>query len=110
MEGTPAPVETQNSLYEALLPDRRRVFLACLAVFVVLGTGQTTLMGPSASLLLATSFGLKRMDMPCQIYVRILEAIDAQVLNDLLAAFFTRCSRALRLQTQQGHREHAHVA
>ena len=133
MEGTPAPVETvQNSLYEALqtLPDRRRgqgkryslpvlLCLLCLAKMA----GQTTLKGATEwvrlrASLLATSFGLKRMDMPCQMtYVRILEAIDAQVLNDLLAAFFTRweaqerCeNEPSRLQTQQGHREHAHVA
>jgi len=50
-------------------------------------------------------------------YKRILEVIDAQVLNDLLAAFFTRweaqqrCGdEPSRLQTQAGHLEHAHVA
>ena len=47
----------------------------------------------------------------------MLEAIDAQVLNDLLAAFFTRweaqqrCgTEPSRLQTEAGHLEHAQVA
>lgn len=67
---------------------------------------------------LASAFGLKRAAMPCQMtYKRILEAIDAQVLNDELAAFFTRweakprCeNEPSRLQTVSGHREHAQIA
>ncbi len=50
-------------------------------------------------------------------YKRILEVIDAQVLGDLLSAFFTRweaqqrCgNEPSRLQTESGHLEHAHVA
>jgi predicted transposase YbfD/YdcC len=85
--------------------------------------GQTTLKGATEWVRLraeplATSFGLKRTAMPCQMtYKRILEGIDAQVLNDLLSAFFTRwetqqrCgNEPSRLQTEAGHLEHAQVA
>ena len=50
-------------------------------------------------------------------YKRILEVIDAQILNDLLAAFFTRweaqqrCeNEPSRLQTESGYLEHVQVA
>ena len=56
--------------------------------------------------------------MPCQMtYKRMLEALDAQILNDVLAAFFTRweaqqrCeNEPSRLQTASGHLEHTQVA
>jgi predicted transposase YbfD/YdcC len=85
--------------------------------------GQTTLKGATEWVRLrakplATSFGLKRTAMPCQMtYKRVLEVIDAEALNDLLAAFFTlweaqqRCgNEPSRLQTESGHLEHAQVA
>lgn len=123
---------TKNSLYEALqgIPDPRRgagkryplpvlIGLLCLAKMA----GQTTLKGATEwvrlrAVFLATAFGLKRTAMPCQMtYKRILEVIDAQVLNDLLTAFFTRweaqqrCqNEPSRLQTESGHLEHAQVA
>jgi len=122
----------QQSLYEVLqeLPDSRRgagkryplpvlICLLCLAKMA----GQRTLKGATEWVrlhgdLLARSFGLKRTAMPCQMTsTRMLERIDAQVLTDLLCAFFTRweaqqrCgSEPSRLQTAAGHREHAHVA
>lgn len=123
---------TKNSLYEALeaIPDPRRkagkryplpvlICLLCLAKMA----GQTTLKGATEwvrlrAVFLASAFGLKRTAMPCQMtYKRILEAIDAQVLNDLLAAFFIRweaqqrCeNEPSRLQTASGYLEHAQVA
>src|SRR5262249_28266567 len=119
-------------LYEALqeLSDPRRkagkryplpvlICLLCLAKMA----GQTTLKGATEWVRLraeslAASFGLKRTVMPCQMtYKRILEVIDAQALNDLLAAFFTRweaqqrCgNEPSRLQSASGHQEHAQVA
>ena len=56
--------------------------------------------------------------MPCQMtYRRMLEGIDAQVLTDVLAAFFTRWEAQQRcenepshLQTESGHLEHAQIA
>ncbi len=122
----------KNSLYEALqdLPDPRRgagkryplavlICLLCLAKMA----GQTTLKGATEwvrlrATFLASAFGLKRTAMPCQMtYKRILEAMDAQVLNDVLAAFFTRweaqqrCeNEPSRLQTASGHREHEQIA
>jgi len=106
LEGTNAAMEpTRNSLYETLqgVADPRRgagkryplpvvLCLLCLAKMA----GQSTLKGATEWVRLraeplATSFGLKRTAMPCQMtYKRILDAIDAQLLNDLLAAFFTR--------------------
>lgn len=133
IEGTKESAETtRNSFYEALqgLSDPRRkagkryplpvlICLLCLAKMA----GQTTLKGATEWVRLraeplAAAFGLKRAAMPCQMtYKRILEVIDAKVLNDLLAAFFTRweaqqrCgNEPSRLQTASGHREHAHVA
>jgi predicted transposase YbfD/YdcC len=123
---------TKNRLSEALqgLPDPRRgagkryplPVLICL-LFLAKMAGQTTLKGATEwvrlrSAFLAHAFGLKRTAMPCQMtYKRILEIIDAQVLNDLLAAFFTRweaqqrCeNEPSRLQTESGHLEHAQVA
>lgn len=123
---------TRNSLYEALqgIPDPRRgagkryplPVLICLLALAKMA-GQTTLKGATEWVrlradFLACSFGLKRAAMPCQMtYKRMLEAIDAQALNDVLAAFFTRweaqqrCeNEPSRLQTESGHREHAQVA
>jgi predicted transposase YbfD/YdcC len=123
---------TKNSLYEVLqgIPDPRRgagkryplpvlIGLLCLAKMA----GQTTLKGATEwarlrAVFLANAFGLKRTAMPCQMtYKRILEVIDAHVLNDLLTAFFTRweaqqrCeNEPSRLQTESGHLEHAQVA
>jgi predicted transposase YbfD/YdcC len=132
-EGTKECLQTtQSSFYEALqdLHDPRRgagkryslpvlICLLCLAKMA----GQTTLKGATEWVrlraeALATSFGLKRTAMPCQMtYKRMLEVIDAAALNDLLAAFFTRweaqqrCgNEPSRLQTASGHQEHAHVA
>jgi len=132
-EKTEACAQTmKNSLYEALqeLPDPRRgagkryslpvlICLLCLAKMA----GQTTLKGATEwvrlrASFLANAFGLKRTAMPCQMtYKRILEVIDAQRLNDLLAAFFTRweaqqrCeNEPSRLQTVSGHLEHAQIA
>ena len=122
----------RNSLYEMLqgVSDPRRgagkryplpvlLCLLCLAKMA----GQTSLKGATEWVRLraeplAASFGLKRTAMPCQMtYKRILEVIDAQVLNDLLAAFFTRweaqqrCgNEPSRLQTETGCLEHAQVA
>jgi hypothetical protein len=95
----------RHSLYEAFqaIPDPRRgegkryplpvlLSLLCLAKMA----GETSLKGATEWVRLrkeplATAFGLKRKAMPCQMtYKRILEAIDAQTLTDLLAAFFTR--------------------
>jgi DDE_Tnp_1-associated len=133
MEETKACAQrTKNSLYEALqgIPDPRRgagkryplpvlMCLLCLAKMA----GQPTLKGATEwvrlrAAFLANAFGLKRTAMPCQMtYKRILEVIDAQVLGDLLAAFFTRweakprCeNEPSRLQTSRGHLEHAQVA
>ncbi len=123
---------TRTSLYEALqgVPDPRRkagqryplpvvLCLLCLAKMA----GQTTLKGATEWVRLraeplAAFFGLKRTAMPCQMtYKRVLEVIDAQELNERLAAFFTRweaqqrCgNEPSRLQTESGHLEHAHVA
>src|SRR5437588_12868154 len=83
-------------------PDKRRgagkryplpvvLCLLCLAKMA----GQTNLKGATEWVRLrkeslASTFGLKRTDMPCQMtYTRVLEGIDAQVLGDLLAAFFS---------------------
>jgi predicted transposase YbfD/YdcC len=123
---------TKNSLYEALqeLPDPRRgagkryplPVLICLLSLAKMA-GQTTLKGATEwvrlrTAFLANAFGLKRTAMPCQMtYKRILEVIDAQILNEVLAAFFTRweanqrCeNEPSRLQTESGHLEHAQVA
>jgi hypothetical protein len=123
---------TKNSLSEALqgIPDPRHgagkryplpvlIGLLCLAK----RAGQTTLKGATEwvrlrAIFLANAFGLKRTAMPCQMTSkRIFEVIDAQVLNDLLPAFFTRweaqhrCqNEPSRLQTESAHREHAQVA
>src|SRR5215831_10493144 len=128
MGGTEALAQTtKNSLYEVLqaIPDPRRragqryplpvlICLLCLAKMA----GQTTLKGATEwvrlrAAQLSSAFGLKRTAMPCQMtYKRMLEVIDAQVLNDLLAAFFTRweaqqrCeNEPSRLQTASGHLE-----
>lgn len=132
-EETKEPGETtRNSLYETLqgISDPRRgagkryplAVLLCLLCLAKLA-GQTTLKGATEWVRLraeplATAFGLKRTAMPCQMtYKRILEKMDAQVLNDRLAAFFTRwetqqrCgNEPSRLQTEAGSLEHAQVA
>ncbi len=120
------------SLYEALqrLPDPRRgqgkryelARLFCLLLLAKLA-GQTTLSGASEWIRhraekIAAHFGLKRRQMPCQMtYCRILARIDAQLLDELLAAFFIRweakprcANEPSRLQTSQGHLDHAHLA
>jgi predicted transposase YbfD/YdcC len=133
IEGTKEGAQTvRNSLYEALqdLHDPRRgagkryslpvlICLLCLAKMA----GQTTLKGATEWVrlraeTLAASFGLKRTAMPCQMtYKRVLEGIEAQDLNGLLAAFFLRweaqqrCgNEPSRLQTESGHLSHAHIA
>jgi hypothetical protein len=120
------------SLYETLhcLPDPRRgqgkryplALLLCLLILAKLA-GQTTLSGATEWLRhraskIADQFGLQRRQMPCQMtYCRILARIDAQLLDELLAAFFIRfeaeqrCgNEPSRLQTRQGARDHAHLA
>ena len=121
-----------TSLYEALrsLPDWRReqgkryelAFLLCLLVLAKLA-GQTSLKGATEWVRhrgteIAAQFGLKRTQMPCQMtYCRMLARLDPQVLDELLEAFFIgwearqRCgSQPSRLQTAQGHRDHAQLA
>jgi predicted transposase YbfD/YdcC len=121
-----------SSLYEALqcMPDPRRgqgkrypfALLLCLLILAKLA-GQTTLSGATEWIrhragTIADQFGLQRRQMPCQMtYCRILARIDAQVLDELLAAFFIRweaqqrCgSESSRLQTSQSHLDHAQLA
>lgn len=120
------------SLYEALqlVPDPRRgqgkryplALLLCLLLLAKLA-GQTTLSGATEWIrhragTIAEHFGLQRRQMPCQMtYCRILARIDAQVLDELLAAFFIRweaqqCCGSVpsRLQTSQSHLDHAQLA
>ena len=117
------------SLYEALqgLPDPRRgqgkrydlALLLCLLLLAKLA-GQTTLSGATEwvrhrAQTIATHFGLKRAQMPCQMtYCRMLARLDAQRLDELLAAFLIRweaqqrCAHEpSRLHTPQGHLDHA---
>ncbi len=126
------PLTSANSLYETFqrLPEPRRgqgkryevALLLCLLVLAKLA-GQTTLCGATEWIrhraeLIATHFGLVRKQMLCQMtYCRLLARLDAQVLDDLLAALFIRweaqqrCgSEPSRLHTQQGHLDHAHLA
>lgn len=133
MEATKAEEQMpHNSLYEALqiVPDPRRgagkrYSLAVLLCLVCLAkmAGQTTLKGATEWVRLRTdwlvaSFGLKRQQMPCQMtYKRMLERVDAEALNEVLSAFFTRweasqrcADEPSRLQTEAGHRDHAHIA
>ncbi len=124
--------QTVQSLYEALqqLPDSRRkagqryplavvLSLLCLAKMA----GQTSLKGATEWVrlrgeMLATCFGLKRRSMPCQMtYKRVLEVVDAQLLNEYLATFFLRweaqqrCGdEPSRLQTTRGYLDHTQVA
>lgn len=122
----------KRSLYEALqaLPDPgrkqgRRYELALLLSLRVLAklAGQTTLSGATEWLRhrgkeIAQHFGLKRTQMPCQItYCRMLARMDGQLLDQVLAAFFTRleaeqrCGKEpSRLQTAEGKLDHAHLA
>jgi hypothetical protein len=120
------------SLYEVLqrLPHPRRrqgkryplALLLCLLLLAKLA-GQTTLSGATEWIRhrgekIAEHFGLPRKQMPCQMtYCRVLARIDAKLLDELLAAFFIRweaqqrCgNEPSRLQTKQGHLEHAHLA
>ena len=120
------------SLYEALqgLPDPRRgqgkrydlALLLCLLLLAKLA-GQTTLSGATEwvrhrAQTIATHFGLKRAQMPCQMtYCRMLARLDAQRLDELLAAFLIRweaqqrCAHEpSRLHTPQGHLDHAQLA
>jgi predicted transposase YbfD/YdcC len=120
------------SLYEALqrLPDPRRgqgkryelALLLCLVILAKLA-GQTSLSAATEWIrhragTIAHHFGLRRRQMPCQMtYCRILARIDAKLLDEVLAAFFTRweaqqrCgSEPSRLQTSQGHLDHAQLA
>ena len=120
------------SLYEGLqrLPDPRRgqgkryelALLLCLLLLAKLA-GQTTLRGATEWIRhradkIADYFGLTRKQMPCQMtYCRILARVDAQALDELLAAFFTRweaqqrCeNEPSRLQSPQGHLDHAQLA
>jgi predicted transposase YbfD/YdcC len=121
-----------TSLYEALqmVPDPRRGAGRRYPLAVVLGVlclakmaGQTSLKGASEwgrlrADWLASSFGLLRKQMPCQMtYQRLLERVDAQAFMAILAAFFTRweasqrcANEPSRLQTPAGQREHAHIA
>lgn len=120
------------SLYTLLqsVPDCRRgqgkrYELALLLSLLLLAklAGQTSLSAATEwirhrSEKIAACFGLRRADMPCQMtYCRMLVMVDAQVLDELLAAFFIRLettqrcgSEPSRLATQQGYREHAHLA
>src|SRR6266571_2942443 len=121
-----------NSLYQALqrLPDPRRgqgkryelALLLCLLLLAKLA-GQTTLSGATEWIRhrgkeIAAHFGLKRTQMPCQMtYRRMLARIDTRLLDELLAAFFIRWeaeqrsgTEPSRLQTSQGHLDHAQLA
>ncbi len=120
----------QSSLYVALqaLADRRRgagkcyplPVLICLLLLAKMA-GETRLKGASEWVRLraeplASSFDLKRTAMPCQMtYTRLLQSLDAAVLTELLAAFFTRWEaqqrygeEPSRLQTPQSARQHNH--
>ncbi len=126
---TPPPVEMHEealsdltpaiSLYEALqgLPDPRRgqgkryelALLLCLFLLAKLA-GQTTLRGATEWLRhragqLATHFGLRRTQMPCQMtYCRMLARIDAKLLDELLAAFFIRWEAKPRCGSEPSRR------
>jgi predicted transposase YbfD/YdcC len=128
----PSDLTAGHSLYQALqgLPDPRRgqgkryelALLLCLLLLAKLA-GQTTLSGATEWIRhrgkqIAAHFGLKRTQMPCQMtYRRLLARLDPRVLDELLAAFFIRLeaeqrcgSEPSRLQTTQGHLDHAHLA
>ncbi len=120
------------SLYQALhkLSDPRRAqgkryelaLILCLVVLAKLA-GQKTLSGATEwirhrSSALAQRFGLRREKMPCQMTsCHVLAMVDAKHLDEILAAFFvrweaqSRCGEEpSRLQTPQGHADHAHLA
>lgn len=114
------------SLYEAsqLLPDPRRgqgkqyplALHLCLLLLAKLA-GQTTLSGATEWIrhragTIAEHFGLQRRQMPCQMtYCRILARIDAQVLDELLAAFFIRWeANPADAETSQGQLDHVQLA
>jgi predicted transposase YbfD/YdcC len=121
-----------QSLYQTFqaMPDPRRgqgkrYSVALLLSLLILAklAGQTTLSGATEWIrhradLLASHFGLPRKQMPCQMtYCRLLARLDVALLDDLLAAFFTRweaqqrCgSEPSRLHTQQGQLDHRHLA
>jgi DDE_Tnp_1-associated len=110
-----------TSLYEALqrLPDPRRgqgkryelARLFCLLLLAKLA-GQTSLSGATEWIRhrgqeIAHHFGLRRTHMPCQMtYYRVLARIDAQMLDEILAAFFIRLRgrAAVRKRTQSAQR------
>jgi DDE_Tnp_1-associated len=120
------------SLYEALqrLPDPRRgqgkrYELARLFSLLLVAklAGQTTLKGATEWIRhradkIAEHFGLTRKQMPCQMtYCRILGRVDAQALDELLAAFFIRWEAGQRCENEpsrklrpQGHLDHAQLA
>jgi hypothetical protein len=121
-----------HGLYHALqaLSDPRRkqgqryeaAFLLCLLLLAKLA-GQTTLSGATQWVrhrgqAIADHFGLKRTTMPCQMTsCRLLARLDAQHLDEVLAAFFIRreaeqrCGEEpSRLSTPQAARDHAHLA
>ena len=96
---------TMMSLYKAFqgLPDARRAqgkryelaVILCLLVLAKLA-GQTTLSGATEWIrhrgtTLAKYFGLRRVQMPCQMtYCNVLARLDAVKVDELLRAFFTR--------------------
>jgi predicted transposase YbfD/YdcC len=103
----------------------RRYDLAFVLTALLLAKlmGETTLCGAVHWLRLRSTwlqeqFGLKRSSMPCQMtFCNVLNALDAQQVNDLLAEFFgrweaqSRCgNEPSRLVNQEGKRVHAHVA
>jgi hypothetical protein len=110
-----------TSLYEALqrLPDPRRgqgkryelARLFCLLLLAKLA-GQTSLSGATEWIRhrgqeIDHHFGLRRTHMPCQMtYYRVLARIDAQMLDEILAAFFIRLRgrAAVRKRTQSAQR------
>jgi len=121
-----------RSLYETMqhLPDPRReqgkryplALVLCLLLLAKLA-GQTSLSGATDWIRhraeqIAEHFGLSRKKMPCQMtYCRILARIDVKLLDDLLAAFFTRweakprCgTEPSRLHTQAGKLDHVQLA
>jgi predicted transposase YbfD/YdcC len=130
--GTDPETVPVASLYQALqgLSDPRRgqgkrYTLALILCFVVLAklAGQQSLSGATEwirhrSAALVQCFGLRRKDMPCQMtYCNVLAVVDAQQLDEILAAFFvrweaqSRCGdEPSRLQTPQGQADHAHLA
>lgn len=103
----------------------RRYDLAFLLTALTLAKlmGQSTLSGAVHWLRLHSDwlqaqFGLTRATMPCQMtFCNVLNALDAQQVQALLADFFgrweaqSRCGdEPSRLVSQKGKQEHAHIA